>query len=96
MADIDVRKLAVRILTSLVRDGRSLSELLPAAQLDLDAREAALLQELSFGVCRNYGSLDGIVAELLQKPLRNKDTDIRVLLWLALFARRQCWPRRRG
>ena len=73
------------MLTQLVRDGRSLSELLPAAQLELDAREAALLQELTFGVCRNYGVLDGIVAVLLQKPLRNKDTDVRMLLWLALY-----------
>lgn len=85
MADTDVRKLAVRILTSLVRDGRSLSELLPAAQLELDAREAALLQELAFGVCRHYGRLDAIAGELLKKPPRNKDTDVRMLLWLALY-----------
>ncbi len=84
MADSDVRLLAVRILTSLVRDGKSLSELLPAAQLDLDAREAALLQELTFGVCRSYGKLDAIVDQLLKKSLRNKDTDVRMLLWLAL------------
>ncbi len=77
--------MAVRILTSLVRDGKSLSDLLPAAQLDLEAREAAMLQELAFGVCRNYGQLDAIVNELLQKPLRNKDTDVRMLLWLALY-----------
>lgn len=85
MADTDVRKLAVKILTSLVRDGRSLSELLPAAQLELEAREAAMLQKLVFGVCRHYGQLDAIVNELLQKPLRNKDTDVRMLLWLALY-----------
>ena len=68
-----------------MRDGRSLSELLPAAQSDLDAREAALLQELTFGVCRNYGKLSAIVSVLLKKPLRNKDTDVRVLIWLALY-----------
>ena len=62
-----------------------MSELLPAAQNDLDAREAALLQELTFGVCRNYGKLSAIVDELLKKPLRNKDTDVRVLIWLALY-----------
>ena len=85
MADTDVRKLAVRLLTSLVHDGKSLSELLPAAQVDLEAREAAMLQELAFGVCRNYGRLEVIIGELLQKPLRNKDTDVRMLLWLALY-----------
>lgn len=85
LAETDVRKLAVKILTSLVRDGRSLSELLPSAQLELEAREAAMLQELAYGVCRNYGRLEAIVDELLQKPLRNKDTDVRMLLWLALY-----------
>ena len=85
MADTDVRKLAVRLLTSLVRDGKSLSELLPAAQLDLQARDAATLQELVFGVCRHYGEIETIISELLQKPLRNKDTDVRMLLWLALY-----------
>ena len=64
MADSDVRQVAIKLLTSVVRDGRSLSELLPAAQNDLDAREAALLQELTFGVCRNYGKLSAIVDEL--------------------------------
>ena len=62
-----------------------MSELLPAAQNDLDAREAALLQALTFGVCRNYGKLSAVVEELLKKPLRNKDTDVRVLIWLALY-----------
>ncbi len=85
MADSDVRREAIKLLTAVVRDGRSLSELLPAAQNDLDAREAALLQELTFGVCRNYGKLSAIVDELLKKPLRNKDTDVRVLIWLALY-----------
>jgi len=85
LADNDVRQLAIKILTSVVRDGRSLSELLPAAQDELDAHESAVLQELTFGVCRSYGRLDVVVGELLKKPLRNKDTDVRVLIWLALY-----------
>ena len=85
MADKNVRLQAVRVLSSLVRDGKSFSDLLPVAQQDLEARDAALLQELTFGVCRNYGKLDGIVSQLLKKPLRNKDTDVRMLIWLALY-----------
>ena len=69
----------------MVRDGKSLSELLPPAQQELDARQAALLQELTFGVCRNYGKLDGIVSQLLKKSLRNKDTDVRIIIWLGLY-----------
>ncbi len=85
LADTDVRLLAARMLTSVVRDGKSLSELLPSAQLELEAQHAALLQELTYGVCRNYAKLDAIVDQLLKKSLRNKDTDVRMLLWLALY-----------
>ena len=80
-----MRLIAVRVLTAVVRDGKSLSELLPSAQQELEARQAALLQELTFGVCRNYGKLDGIVNQLLKKSLRNKDTDVRMIIWLGLY-----------
>jgi len=85
LADSAVRLKAVRLLTSVVRDGKSLGETMPAAQEPMDTRDAAFLQELVFGVCRHYGELDHIVDQLLKKPLKAKDTDVRVLLWLALY-----------
>ncbi len=81
----NMRLVAIRILTAVVRDGKSLGELLPVARENLESREAALLQELTFGVCRWSFRLQLLLGELQKKPLRNKDTDVKVLLWLALY-----------
>ncbi len=71
--------------TRVVMDGASLGELLPAAQENLTARDAAQLQELVFGVTRWSGRLDCELGLLLKKPLRRKDSDVNVLMWLALY-----------
>ena len=81
----NTRLTAARILTSVVKDGKSLSELLRKAQETLDTRDAGLLQELTFGVCRWSFRLDALLKPLQKKPLRNKDTDVKILLWLALY-----------
>lgn len=81
----NIRLTAVRILTSVVRDGKSLGELVRTAQLSLDARDAALLQELTFGVARWSYRLDAVLQQLLNKSIRNKDSDVKVLLWQALY-----------
>ena len=81
----NTRLTAVRILTSVVKDGKSLSDLLRKAQETLDARDAGLLQELTFGVCRWSFRLEALLITLQKKPLRNKDTDVKILLWLALY-----------
>ncbi len=79
------RLTAVRILTSVVADGKSLGDLLRAAQESLDTRNAALLQELTYGVARWSYRLEALLQPLQKKPLRNKDTDIKILLWMALY-----------
>lgn len=76
---------SIRLLTSVVKDGKSLGELLRTRQQNLESREAARLQELSFGTIRWSYRLDAIVSQLQRKPLRHKDTDVRVLLWQALY-----------
>ena len=82
---VNVRLLALRIAARMVVDGVSLGELLPVEQEKLTARDAALLQELVFGVARWSGRLECQLGLLLKKPLRRKETDISVLLWLALY-----------
>ena len=81
----DIRLQSVQIITRLLKDGASLGELLPLAQEKLSARDAAHLQELVFGVTRWSGRLDCELGMLLKKPLRHKDTDVKVILWLALY-----------
>lgn len=81
----NTRLTAVRLLTSVVKDGKSLGDLLRNAQESMEARDAALLQELTFGVCRWSYRLEGLLKPLQKKPLRNKDTDVKMLLWTALY-----------
>lgn len=81
----NTRLTAVRILTSVVKDGKSLGDLLRVAQESMDTRDAALLQELTFGVSRWSYRLDALLKPLQKKPLRNKDTDVKILLWTALY-----------
>lgn len=75
----------MRLLTSVVKDGKSLGDLLRKAQESMEARDAALLQELTFGVCRWSYRIDALLQPLQKKPLRNKDTDVKMLLWAALY-----------
>lgn len=75
----------MKTLTRVVRDGKSLAELLPAARAGHDTRSLALLQALTFGVARWSLRLDQLLLQLLHKPLRNRDVDVRVTLWMALY-----------
>ena len=66
---IDARACAALVLSQVTSDGRSLSEALPAAvQAITDARQRALVQELSYGTLRWYYRLDAMLQRLLKKP----------------------------
>ncbi|NOX91007.1 MAG: 16S rRNA (cytosine(967)-C(5))-methyltransferase RsmB [Gammaproteobacteria bacterium] len=78
------RATAARILSQVIRDGRSLSraiEDIPSALSD----DRALIQEMCYGVLREYHRLSVIVASLLKKPLKEKDADVQALLLLGLY-----------
>lgn len=68
-----------------VLDGRSLDGLLATAAPAADDRDRALAAELSYGVCRWYRRLDALVARLLQRPLKGRDRDLRVLLLIGAY-----------
>lgn len=81
----DARLLAVQIMGQVL-EGQSLSTALPlAAQKLADARDGAFMQMLVYGCCRWYPRLDFILSRLLQKKLKAKDQDIKLILLLALF-----------
>jgi len=78
------RATAARILSQVTRDGRSLSramEDVPPALGD----DRALIQEMCYGVLREYHHLSAMVAGLLKKPLKEKDADVQALLLLGLY-----------
>ena len=82
----DPRALAAQVLVRVVREGRSLTEVLPQLQANCsDARDAALLQELVYGTLRWYYRLAALLRSLLRKPLRSRDSDIHGLLLIGLY-----------
>lgn len=65
-------------------DGQSLTAALEQVLQTVEsAQDRALVQALCYGVCRQYHRLDFILAQLLDKPL--KDTHIRLLILVGLY-----------
>jgi 16S rRNA (cytosine967-C5)-methyltransferase len=80
----DARSIAARVVAH-VMDGHSLAEVLPPALAELPAQARPFAQELSYGTLRWGPRLAFLVARLLRKPLRERDGDVRALLWLGLY-----------
>ena len=82
----DVRAGAARVLVQVISDGRSLSDVLPAAAQQLaDPRQRALLQELCYGTLRWYYRLDALLQRLLKNPIKQRDADVRCVLLVGLY-----------
>lgn len=82
---LNLRAHATKLLTSVVKHQQSLASLLPYQPDNLSVADQALLQELCFGVCRWYQRLSAQIDMLLDKPLKTKDTDVKILLLLGLY-----------
>jgi len=82
---LNLRAHATKLLTSVVKHQQSLASLLPYQPDSLSVQDQALLQELCFGVCRWYQRLNAQIDMLLDKPLKAKDTDVKILLLLGLY-----------
>jgi len=82
---MDARVAAAKALDEVIRQGRSLTIVLPQWQGKVTDRDRALLQELCFGVARWFGRLDAIAAQMLHKPFKSKDTDVRCLILVGLY-----------
>jgi len=78
------RALALQLLDKVLHHGQSLGALKHHVD-KLDARERALCLELVQGVLRWRWRLEYYLQHYLQKPLRNKDSDLQLLLLLALY-----------
>ncbi len=83
---MDARACAARVVHAVTAHGRSLTDALPEAiQKEIDSRQRALIQELSYGTLRWYYRLDVLLQQLLKKPLKQRDADIRCLLLTGLY-----------
>ena len=79
------RVLAIKVLQEVLFQGRSLSTALPKLLPKADEGERGLCQELSYGVLRHYLTLEAIAAQLMNKPLKSKDSDVHLLILLGLY-----------
>ncbi|MEN8204765.1 MAG: 16S rRNA (cytosine(967)-C(5))-methyltransferase RsmB [Pseudomonadota bacterium] len=83
---MDARACAARVLVRVTFGGRSLADALPDEVKSVtDARQRALVQELSYGTLRWYYRLDALLQQLLQKPLKQRDADVHCLLLTGLY-----------
>ena len=86
---MNTRALAAKILTDVNACGVSLTDALAERQRQLSEKnDQALLQELSYGVTRWWWQLDAVIGQLLEKPLKAKDSDIKHLMMTGLYQMR--------
>lgn len=80
------RGVALKVLLNVLQQQQPLSSCLDAPLATLtDPRERALAQALVYGVLRWLPRLQGMLAQLLTKPLKAKDGDIEAVLLLGLY-----------
>jgi len=81
---VSSRKIALKLLLSVLKDGQSLSTLSSLTE-GLDARDAAFSRMLSFGVLRYFDQLQAMLKPFIKKPLKAKDIDVQLTLLIALY-----------
>ena len=81
----NVRAEAAKCLTLVLDKGLSLSDVLPKSQLVVAEKDAALLQEICFGVLRYFPKYDAITNKLLTKKLKGKQRVFHHLINVGLY-----------
>ncbi|MFT5709508.1 MAG: 16S rRNA (cytosine967-C5)-methyltransferase [Halioglobus sp.] len=81
---MNTRAAAAKTLASVL-GGKSLNQALPPLLDKVEPRDRGLLQQLCYGTLRELPKLDAVLSQLLAKPLRDKDRDVRALLLLGLY-----------
>jgi 16S rRNA (cytosine967-C5)-methyltransferase len=83
---MNLRSIAALILSQVINDGMSLTKALTTHLPKLkENQDRAFVQALCYGVIRHYFELDFILKQLLSNPLKQKDGDIKALLFLGLY-----------
>ena len=79
-----IRSLIATGLSQIITGGKSLTEILPSYDILAD-KDRALARDLTFGTLRQYYPLKDITEQLLNKPLKNKDSDLNCLILVGLY-----------
>ncbi|WP_281647335.1 16S rRNA (cytosine(967)-C(5))-methyltransferase RsmB [Parendozoicomonas sp. Alg238-R29] len=78
-----VRLLAAKVIAKVI-NGESLATALPVAEADIESRDQPLLRQLCYTTLRHWFSLNAVLDQLLSKPLKNKDADVKAIMLLGL------------
>ncbi len=81
----NLRCIAARTIEQVVEQGQSLSNVLPAAQKCVDDKDAALVQELCYGVLRTLPQLECVISKLMSRPMTGKQRAIHFLIMVGLY-----------
>ncbi|MFK8075976.1 MAG: 16S rRNA (cytosine(967)-C(5))-methyltransferase RsmB [Granulosicoccus sp.] len=84
-ASENIRLVCLQLMLELQTRGGSLTRLLPSAQERVAETDRAQLQAWSYGFARYSNELEGLVNQLITKPLKKKDLDIYLLLQLGVY-----------
>lgn len=69
-----------------VKQGRSLNDSIDVRLAGVhNARDRAWIKAMAYGVCRFYSRLDVVLNQLLQKPIKSKDSLVHALLLIGLY-----------
>lgn len=83
---MNARGQAAKILARVLGEGHSLTAALDESLHKLQQpQDRAFVQALCYGVIRQYFRLDATLSQLLDKPLKPKDSDIKALLLIGLY-----------
>lgn len=83
-------RLSAALLLDKVQQGGSLNTLYDEAQRDVDDSQRAFFKELVYGSLRLWPLYKGITRQLLEKPLKPKDSALEALLIVALYELDEC------
>lgn len=79
------RLIALNWLLQVIQKGRSVNAVLANSKQTLTPQQQALAKQLMFGCLRYFHQLKTIAENLLDKPFKNKDTDLLVILIIGLY-----------
>jgi 16S rRNA (cytosine967-C5)-methyltransferase len=81
------RQLAVKWLGLVLNDGRSINDILSRQQMieGFSSSDIAFAKQILFGGCRYFHQIKAILDQLLEKPLKQKDQDVYLLLIIGVY-----------
>ncbi|MGB5448658.1 MAG: transcription antitermination factor NusB, partial [Woeseiaceae bacterium] len=85
LAAAKVRAVAAEIVDAVLSKGQSLDVAIATHEKHVSSNDRGLLRMLCFGTLRHHWELQSWIAELLDRPLKRKDSVVNALLAVGLY-----------